>query len=324
MEENDQPNLVWHYTDGTALKNIIENNELWASSAAFMNDMNELLSGNIELRKHFTEQQGDLESHIADVLEKHIPEEGSRTKDTFVLSGSTDPDSLTLWRNYGRHQVSFAVGLDKAVPLVPMIPEEPKDGVEVEAHPNPPDDYYDGMYDEMEDGTRALLFDPDGLLVEGGSWKPVIYDPEAQKETITKIFDGLRDSAEAQARGKSQLGLMFRSYAMHDPLHLIKNSGFLDEREERIVMWLAPDWKFVCHRAGPYGIMPYIKLTAIAADNHPDREIRYATRPGKLPIREIRVGPSPYSLAAVESLEQLLGFHGLHDVKVSYSEIPFR
>lgn len=303
---------------------ITTKNELWATSAAFMNDMDELLSGNKELRKHFKAQRGDLESHIADVLDQHIPEEGSRTKDAFVLSGSTDPDSLTLWRNYGRHQVSFAVGLDKAVPLVPLIAEPLKDGVELEAHPNPPADYYEGIYDEMEDGTPVQLFDPDGVLVEGGFWKPVIYEQAAQKETITKISDGLRESAEAQARGKSQLGLMFRSYAMHDSLHLIKNAGFLDEREERIVMWLAPDWKFVCHRAGPYGIMPYIKLTASDGDNHSEHDISYATGPGKLPIREIRVGPSPYSLAAVESLKQLLGFHGMHDVKVSYSEIPFR
>lgn len=324
MEDNDQQNLVWHYTDGNALISIITKNELWASSAAFMNDMDELLSGNKELRKYFDEQKDHLDGEIADVLDLHIPKEGTRTKDAFVLSGSTDHDSLTLWRNYGRHQVSFAVGLDKSIPLIPMTAVPLKDGVEVEVHPNPPADYYEGAFDELEDGTRVQLFDPDGLMVEGGTWKSVIYQPEVQEETIAKIFDGLRESAEAQARGKSPLGLMFRSYEMHDSLHLIKNAGFQDEREERIVMWLAPDWKFVCHRAGPYGIMPYIKLTASNSNNLPEHDSRYATGPGKLPIREIRVGPSPYSLAAVESLEQLLGFHGLHDVKVSYSEIPFR
>lgn len=45
--------LVWHYTDGAALMNILARNELWAGSAAFMNDTNELLSGSIQLRKHF-------------------------------------------------------------------------------------------------------------------------------------------------------------------------------------------------------------------------------------------------------------------------------
>jgi len=239
---------------------------------------NELLSGNIELRKHFDEQKESLEAHIADVLENHIPDEGPRTKDAFVLSGSLDGGSLTLWRNYGRQQVSFAVGFDKEVPLVPMIPEEPKDGVEL----------------------------------------------EAQKRAISEVFEGLREAAEEENTARGQFGLLFRAYLMHETLHFIKNAGFQDEREERIVMWLSPDWRFVCHRAGPYGLMPHIKLTALAPGNHTRHEEGYATKPGKLPIREIRIGPSPYSLAAVESLKQLLGFHGLHDVKVSYSEIPFR
>lgn len=30
--------LIWHYTDGAALMNILAKNELWAGSAAFMND----------------------------------------------------------------------------------------------------------------------------------------------------------------------------------------------------------------------------------------------------------------------------------------------
>lgn len=329
MEENDQPNLVWHYTDGAALMNIIANNELWASSAAFMNDMNELLSGNLELRKHFDEQRDTLPGPVTKLLERHIPKDGSRTKNAFVLSGSTDPDSLTLWRNYGRHQVSFAVGFDKAVPLVPMIPTVPQDGIEVTRHPYPPSDYYENMYDTDADGQVAttpdgapiVIDDPDSELVENSGWKPVVYDQGQQKELISGIFERLHEAAEAATNGKSSIGLWMQVYLMNESLNLIKNAGFLDEREERVVVWLAPDWKFVCHRPGPYGIMPYIKLTA---PNDDDLDDRYATKPGKLPIREIRIGPSPYSLAAVESLKQLLGFQGLHDVKVTYSEIPFR
>ncbi|POH75369.1 hypothetical protein [Arthrobacter glacialis] len=329
MGDNENSNLVWHYTDGAALMNIITNNELWASSAAFMNDVDELLSGNKELRKHFDEQRETLPEPVAQLLEQHIPKEDSRTKDAFVLSGSTDPDSLTLWRNYGRHQVSFAVGFDKRVPLVPMIPTVPKDGIEVTEHPYPPSDYYENMYDSDAEGNVALhpdgspivINDPDTERVENSGWKPVVYDQSQQKDLISEIFARLRQSAEAATDGKSSIGFWMQLYLMNESLHLIKNAGFLDEKEERVVVWLAPDWKFVCHRPGPYGIMPYIKLTAPSED---DSDHRYATKPGTLPIQEIRVGPSPYSLAAVESLKQLLGFHGLHDVKVTYSEIPFR
>lgn len=37
----DDDDLVWHYTNGSALQNIIIRNELWASNTAFMNDAHE-------------------------------------------------------------------------------------------------------------------------------------------------------------------------------------------------------------------------------------------------------------------------------------------
>ncbi|MBT2513105.1 hypothetical protein [Arthrobacter sp. ISL-30] len=67
-----------------------------------------------------------------------------------------------------------------------------------------------------------------------------------------------------------------------------------------------------------------MKLTSLGGDNDDMHENRFATEPGRLPIREVRIGPTPYSSEATASLKQLLDFHGLHDVKVSCSEIPFR
>jgi hypothetical protein len=317
---NAETGLVWHYTDGGALMNILAKNELWAGSVAFMNDTNELLSGSIQLRKHFEDQRASLSEATVQKLEEYIPEVKARSRDSFVLSASSDDDSLTMWRYYGRDQVSFAIGLDRSESLVPLARFERGD------HPHPPADYEEDMYDFDEEGNRFLIHDPDTVLIEGGEWKPVVYESKQQSEIITEIFEKLRDGVEKRnSSGENgRRWIWMFPYFVNEDLDLIKNEGFRDEREERIILWPNPAWKFVYHRPGPFGLVPYVKLTSLAGDNIDPHEDRFATKAGRLPIREIRIGPTPYSVEAVGSLKQLLEFHGLHDVKVTYSEIPFR
>lgn len=320
-----QTELIWHYTDGAALMSILEKNELWASSAAFMNDTNELLSGSIQLRKHFEEQRAALPEDVIEGLKKYIPEVKERSRNSFVLSASSDGDSLTMWRYYGRDQVSFAVGLDRSERLVPLA------RLKEDTHPNPPANYLDNKYEQDEDGNvviypeggPAVIDDPDFLFVEGGDWKPVVYEPAQQTKIIAGIFEKLREGVERPPE-PNRLTIWLFPYLMNESLDLIKNAGFIDEREERIIIWPNPDWKFVFHRSGPFGLVPYVRLTSLGGDNDDPREDRFATAPGRLPIREIRIGPTPYRSEAAASLKQLLGFHGLHDVKVKCSNIPFR
>lgn len=317
---NDKTELVWHYTDGAALINILANNELWAGSAAFMNDTNELLSGSIQLRNHFEGQRAALSEDTIQKLNEYIPEVKARSRDSFVLSASSDGDSLTMWRYYGRHHVSFAVGLDRSQPLVPLARLTRDD------HPHPPHGYYDDMYDFDDDGNRFLIHDPDTVFIEGGEWKPVVYETKRQLEIVADVFEKLREGVEKRSASseKGRLWIWLFPYFMNESLDLIKNEGFRDEREERIILWPNPAWKFVFHRPGPFGLVPYVKLTSLGGDNVDPQETSFATKAGPLPIREIRIGPTPYSIEAAESLKQLLDFHGLHDVKVTYSDIPFR
>src|SRR3954453_11953836 len=39
------PGVVWHYTDGSGLLSILRHDVLWATSAAFLNDKNEVALG---------------------------------------------------------------------------------------------------------------------------------------------------------------------------------------------------------------------------------------------------------------------------------------
>lgn len=317
---NDETELVWHYTDGSALMNILKNNELWAGSAAFMNDTNELLSGSIQLRRHFEDRRPSLPEEICEKLEEYIPEVRAGSRHSFILSASSDPDSLTMWRYYGRDRASFAIGLDRTKKLAPLA------RLAVDKHPNPPADYYDDIYDFAENGDRFIVQDPDQVFIEGGGWNAVVYDPPRQSQIISEVFGKLREGVETRvARGEARRRWIWMyPYFMNEELDLIKNEGFRDELEERMTILPNPAWKFVFHRPGPFGLVPYVKLTSLDGDNMDPGENLFATKPGRLPIREIRIGPTPNSGEAVASLEQLLEFYGLHDVQVTYSEIPFR
>ncbi|WAH97400.1 hypothetical protein [Arthrobacter sp. MMS18-M83] len=197
---------------------------------------------------------------VVEGLEEYIPEVRARSRDSFILSASSDGDSLTMWRYYGRDQVSFAVGLDRSETLVPVA------RFEKDSHPSPFADYYVDKYDLNDDGqilkhpngSPVVNFDPDSMSILGGEWKLVVYDQAQQSKIVTEIFESLRRGVEKSISTPEdgRLGIWFFPYFMNESLDLIKNDGFRDEREERIIVWLNPDWKFVFHRPGPFGLVP--------------------------------------------------------------------
>lgn len=314
-DEMNVPGTVWHYTDGVGLKSILENRVLWASSAAYMNDFKELITGNDVLNKIYGElREQSSESHreLGRLVDNFTPPR----EDNFILSASEDPNSLTMWRYYGRDQVGFAVGLDGQAPL----------GIRAQTsatrHPHPPANYYGGPRGEF--GTLEEYPDEDGQVVE--DWQPMIYEEERQEEIIRRALESLRMALD-QARGNNfSFGVALRKLKLLSELNRIKHKGFKDEHEVRILAQLSPPWKYVLHRSGRFGMIPYVELGMPSGGSHGSRREfeggRQKMEP--LPIRQINIGPTPYREEAKYGLEQLLSFLGYHDVKVIVSAIPYR
>ncbi|MFZ3416352.1 MULTISPECIES: DUF2971 domain-containing protein [Arthrobacter] len=310
-------NLVWHYCDGAALKNALNSRVLWASSAAYMNDSKELMSGNEVLADRLREVQTEFPELQAQALLDTVGTYSSSRESKFILSASNDPDSLTLWRYYGREQVSFAIGLDRDVDLH-VQPQNLRD-----AHPFPPSGYYDGP--RNPDGTLEL--DPDRESENADPWVDVIYDPSDQEAFIKEKLDRIIDELQTPNGGQQKFRFrrFFAHMALQSALSTIKDSGFRDEKEARIIAEVTPSWKYVLHRPGRFGMIPYVEL---AASTPPPRSKAETDEgdglPARLPIRQINIGPTPYPEEAKFGLEQLLSFLGYHDVKVAVSEIPYR
>lgn len=225
----DSDTLVWHYTNASGLLGMIEKRQLWATHYRFMNDS---LEGSV--LEHAVQKlinSSDLiEGDRALIREMYRTFDGipmnlySRTPNgnRFLLCGANSGDELTLWRNYAREEISFAVGIDSESPLG-VIP--PKQG---------------------------LLGNPDI-----SAWKAVDYQPESSilpDSHMSRIKAGLKLGDEGdKIRRVSDL--------LRDIFCMVKSSAFKDERETRVVCVTDNIhlWRF---RSGNFGITPYVALGA--------------------------------------------------------------
>lgn len=124
--------LAWHYTSAAGLLGIIEGHSLRATSAAFMNDANEMKTGVLALRLAFERMKHTLSDEDRKMAEASSLLRESSVIDSFLVSASSKSDLLTIWRNYGGGQVAYAIGFDRSIKLAP------RENIGGEAHPAPP------------------------------------------------------------------------------------------------------------------------------------------------------------------------------------------
>jgi hypothetical protein len=110
------PERLFHYTTPDGLIGIVRDNSLWATSAFYLNDSQELIGG-IEIARKQLEafkQSADMEQkNRIDWLLNDIRSVGTvRSKAAFVCSLSSEHDLLSQWRAYccgGGFSIGFPV-----------------------------------------------------------------------------------------------------------------------------------------------------------------------------------------------------------------------
>src|SRR3954453_7192738 len=332
------PGVVWHYTDGPGLLSIVRHHVLWATSAAFLNDKDEVALGGQRMAERIQQLAESSDSVLYARLAEAIRNGSARgvgpsPSRFFILSASQSWDSLAMWRLYGGAQESYAIGLDASRPLSVLAPPDPADPAE-----------------------SSLEEQRGGIYIKRQPWEPVRYTASAQRELVDAVFDDLPEQVQAvwsAVEGKVDRGslrsLLQMVYSLptgiqpillellddlEQALLLIKHEGFVDERETRasVVLWGEYDdsatarftARLVRHRSTPYGITPYLELTGgpdgRLAGTH---DVLTETR-GPLPRRAVAISPSRNGPVAALSLEQMLRAHGYEGVPVVPSAIPFR
>lgn len=101
---------LYHYTKGGSLLNILASRSLFATKSSFLNDTNEMdyiVSVIAEAVDDIDnpEWRSLLKRDVVDTMDLY------KRHDTFVLSLSTDRDSITLWAEFGE-QTGYSVAFE--------------------------------------------------------------------------------------------------------------------------------------------------------------------------------------------------------------------
>jgi hypothetical protein len=118
----EYPDTLWHYTDAPGFFGLLQNNELWFSDAAFLNDSSEM-SYAVDLTEKIVKSRLEsleagptvreyLEAFTRSIINKreHLKEYGFVTP-AFVSCFCEEPDSLHLWRAYTKGGHGYSIGL---------------------------------------------------------------------------------------------------------------------------------------------------------------------------------------------------------------------
>lgn len=108
---------LFHYTDGTALLNIVKNQELWLTHINYMNDSSEFNHG-IEIIYNCIKEEIDNKK-ICDFI---LNSKNSLNNffGFFIGSFSSKPDVLSQWRGYCPPQGGYAIEFDHRYINIPQ------------------------------------------------------------------------------------------------------------------------------------------------------------------------------------------------------------
>jgi len=277
---------LYHYTSLTGLKGIIEENGFWASDNRFMNDAEENWNG-INLVRKILRHKGKRSSRPFTAILLKVDElvASPSQHGHLVACFSTARDDLGQWRGYGAGGVCLRLG-------APIDSES----------------------------ESPLFFGPDHLPFKA------IYKDIRKCMLILSI---LRSFEAEYAIDRVAMGTHWpddhdENYAAQLYSKLagcilgFKDQAFQNEAEARIVLSYQRVSQYeggLKFRVSPLGIIPYLRT----GDN-----LAIKKHGGRLPLREIIVGPGPHQALVAQSVETFLRQRGYNNTTISLSTVPYR
>jgi hypothetical protein len=278
------PKVLWHYTTGTKLINIIETHSLWMTQISCLNDYSEMRYAVDLLRRSFRDRRlsatlASDEEYLCDRIETALSVDVVPTSDWFVFCLSEERDDLSQWRAYGDGEGGFAIGFD----------------------------------------SNSLVF---GALPTGYFLARVTYDRSAHAALMTSIvtatlqffMTGVKSATKGTREQWADAFLPVWADALTWLIPVIKDDAFAAEREWRVVHRLQP---------ADTDRMKYVQRRMMMS-RHLPIDFPAVGGKVLLPISEIVVGPSRYKPISRVSVGDLLRTHHYVTANVSESRIPFQ
>jgi Protein of unknown function (DUF2971) len=284
------PPLLYHYTNARGLIGIVDAKELWATDARFLNDATEL--------DHVREVVAAAASSVAEHV--HTPHARMlcdrlrliESTDVFlgsayIASFSANPDLLSQWRAYGDDGLGYAVGVSSRFQL------------------------------EVASRDAETKYPPAVL-------RKVAYEPKAPGGRLwdsivecVALVDSLEDVGATE-----RTDLVYASILtlLRDVYPSVKNHGFSEEDEWRVVFWnhaMGGYLEPLRFRPNGQGIAPYVAL-------------RWKLEQHQPPVEEIVMGPRIPQVDGESALFMMLLAHGYSagcgELKVAlrHSKVSYR
>jgi hypothetical protein len=293
--ELKSPGPLYHYTDATGLKGIVESGTIRATHISFMNDASEYLHAVSLLAREIEETLGVEKNPLRVSLLNEIrdPVVLTRPQDVapyFVACFSAAENSLNQWRAYSRGEGGYSIGFDA------------------------------NQLDQR-------------ILKLNGILSPVNYDPSEQAKLVRDLlawalseYQKLAEALPLDQRDEHRKSwahmLLWRATAAAP---IVKNPAFVEEQEWRLIQMplLKEDIRFVSRQTG---LAPFTELRLgdpqVGAS---DRVVRLGhPLPDRLPIVKLWSGPgraTDTSLLAGRTLLEQMNYDG---VNLEASKIPYR
>jgi hypothetical protein len=123
ISNNKKPKNFYQYSAISSFKGVVENNNMWATHWAYLNDAKELKCGVEIVKKVFLEMERNkkdlkLKSQYFDILKSFVSylnkDDAFDKTDVYILCFTEKKDQLSQWRGYGRGYNSIVVNYNPA------------------------------------------------------------------------------------------------------------------------------------------------------------------------------------------------------------------
>lgn len=289
--------VIYHYTSAEGLRGIIENNEIWLTNVAFVNDTTECRAlqeeNNLFVECEFTNK------YVKNYW-KRFTQDSPINKDTYIASFSSGEESLEQWRAYGNFRIGF-------------------DGSRLLKHPF---NLYQCVYHKNE--IKKWILEKEKLVEWGGD---CLTDQYKRGAALHLIYAASRKYKNRHFELEKEVRLIVESH--HAWLYRNSFSMYADDppihyRNHAMLNITVPYVKFITEDHSQNAERhERVKETERQMKDRKLREERNAKKE-LLPITEVLIGPMTHKKEAKIACEILLLDKGYLTVPVNVSSIPYR
>ncbi len=291
--------IIYHYTSAEGLRGIIENNEIWLTNTAFVNDTTECKA--LQEKKDLFINEEFSNEYIREAWFNFIKHQYNRNT-MYIISFSRGKESLEQWRAYGNFRIGFETKklVKSNFNLYECVyhKQEIKDWILEKEKVN---EWKGDCLEEMHKKGAAFNL----IYVASVKYKNVNYIAEEEIRLIGISHHTWEPYQKSPGMFEKDPPIHFRDHPVYKiPVPYVK--FFIGNEEEEVIK---KDYRQIESAI-------QMKRRKLEEEKDKKREL--------LPIKEILIGPMLNQKDAKIVCEILLCEKGHVNVKVNSSDIPYR